>query len=67
MSNQEAITRLQDHFRLHNDGRQTPLLDKAVSKALYALILQIKIIDILRTHKNSNRECIEQISKLVDI
>lgn len=37
MSESEAIRRLKDHFRVHDDGRPTPYLDKAVSMAIQAL------------------------------
>lgn len=33
----EAIERLKDHFRIHNDGRPTPKLDKAEGMAIKAL------------------------------
>lgn len=32
-----AITRLKEHFRIHNDGRPTPLLDEACVTAYQAL------------------------------
>ena len=38
---QEAIWRIKDHFRVHDDGRPTPYLDKAVSLAFEALEKQI--------------------------
>lgn len=41
MDNREAIRRLKDHFRIHDDGRPTPKLDKAVSMAIKALEKQI--------------------------
>ena len=37
MKEQEAIERLKDHFRIHNDRRPTPYLDEAVSMAIDAL------------------------------
>lgn len=37
MSESEAIERLKDHFRVHDDGRPTPYLDEAVSMAIQAL------------------------------
>lgn len=37
MDNNEAIWRLKDHFRIHDDGRPTPKLDKAVDMAIEAL------------------------------
>ena len=37
MTESEAIRRLKDHFRVHNDGRPTPYLDEAVSMAIQAL------------------------------
>lgn len=39
----EAIARLQDHFRVHDDGRPTPLLDEACREAFKALEKQIPI------------------------
>lgn len=41
MNNQEAIERLKDHFRIHDDGRPTPYLDKAELMAYEALEKQI--------------------------
>ena len=37
MTESEAINRLRDHFRIHDDGRPTPYLDDAVSMAINAL------------------------------
>ena len=37
MDAKEAIRRLKEHFRIHNDGRPTPLLDEAVNMAIEAL------------------------------
>lgn len=37
MTNKEAIKRLKDHFRIHNDGRPTPKLDEAADMAIEAL------------------------------
>lgn len=37
MTVEEAIRRLKDHFRVHDDGRPTPYLDEAVSMAIQAL------------------------------
>ena len=37
MTESEAIKRLKDHFRIHDDGRPTPYLDEAVSMAIKAL------------------------------
>ena len=37
MTESEAIRRLKDHFRVHDDGRPTPYLDEAVSMAIHAL------------------------------
>ena len=37
MTEQEAILRLRDHFAIHDDGRPTPFLNKAVSMAINAL------------------------------
>lgn len=37
MTENEAIRRLKDHFRVHDDGRPTPYLDEAVSMAIKAL------------------------------
>ena len=42
MTESEAINRLVDHFRIHNDGRPTPYLDEAVSMAINALKMQIQ-------------------------
>ena len=41
MNNKEAIRRLKDHFRVHDDGRLTPFLDTAVLMAYEALEKQI--------------------------
>ena len=41
MTENEAINRLIDHFRIHDDGRPTPYLDDAVSIAINALEKQI--------------------------
>lgn len=41
MTESEAINRLIDHFRIHDDGRPTPYLDDAVSIAFKALEKQI--------------------------
>ena len=37
MTESDAIRRLKDHFRVHDDGRPTPYLDEAVSMAISAL------------------------------
>ena len=37
MTEAEAIARLKDHFRIHDDGRPTPKLDEAVDIAINAL------------------------------
>ena len=41
MTESEAINRLRDHFRIHDDGRPTPYLDDAISIAIKALEKQI--------------------------
>lgn len=41
MTESEAINRLRDHFRIHDDVRPTPYLDDAVSIAIKALEKQI--------------------------
>lgn len=41
MTEAEAIARLKDHFRIHDDGRPTPKLDEAVDMAIKALEKQI--------------------------
>lgn len=41
MDEREAIWRLKNHFAVHDDGRPTPLLDKAVAIAITALEKQI--------------------------
>lgn len=41
MTVKEAIRRIKDHFRVHDDGRPTPYLDKAVEMAIEALEKQI--------------------------
>ena len=41
MTESEAINRLRDHFRIHDDGRPTPYLDDAVRIAFKALEKQI--------------------------
>lgn len=37
MDEREAIYRLRDHFRVHDDGRPTPYLDEAATMAYRAL------------------------------
>ena len=37
MTREEAIRRIKDHFRIHDDGRPTPYLDEAVAMAIEAL------------------------------
>lgn len=48
MTEQEAIQRIQDHFRVHDDGRPTPYLDEAVNMAtdLLKLKSQNRIIEL---------------------
>ena len=41
MEVKEAIRRIKEHFRVHDDGRPTPYLDKAVDIAIEALEKQI--------------------------
>lgn len=41
MTYEEAIERLKDHFRIHDDGRPTPYLDEAVAMAHAAMEKQI--------------------------
>lgn len=41
MTAKEAIRRIKDHFRVHDDGRPTPYLDEAVKMAINALERQI--------------------------
>lgn len=41
MQAKEAISRLADHFRIHDDGRPTPFLNEAVAVAMVALNKQI--------------------------
>ena len=41
MTVKEAILRLKDHFRIHDDGRPTPYLDEAVGMAYEALEKQV--------------------------
>ena len=41
MTREEAIRRIQDHFRVHDDGRPTPYLDEAVAMAIEALQKQL--------------------------
>lgn len=41
MTYEEAIRRLKDHFRIHDDGRPTPYLDEAVAMAYAAMEKQI--------------------------
>ncbi len=53
MKEQEAILRLKDHFRIHNDGRPTPYLDEAVNMAISALEKQIAKKPILYSKKKS--------------
>lgn len=37
MKEKEAIERIRDHFRIHDDGRPTPYLDEAVRMAISTL------------------------------
>ena len=41
MEVKEAIRRIKDHFRIHDDDRPTPYLDEAVDMAIKALEKQI--------------------------
>lgn len=41
MEIKEAIRRIKDHFKVHDDGRPTPYLDEVVSIAIKALEKQI--------------------------
>lgn len=41
MEAKEVIRRLKDHFRVHDDGRPTPYLDKAVAFAIESCEKQI--------------------------
>ncbi len=41
MEAKEALIRIKDHFRIHDDGRPTPYLDEAVGIAIDALEKQI--------------------------
>lgn len=45
-----AIRRLDDHFRVHDDGRATPLLDEAVVAAKRALSNQYWLKGMLRDY-----------------
>lgn len=47
MEIKEAIWRLQDHFRVHDDGRPKPKLDEAVAIAYECMEkqLQKKVVD----------------------
>lgn len=40
MDEYEAIFRLRDHFRIHDDGRPTPYLDEAARMSYQALLNQ---------------------------
>ena len=42
MEIKEAIWRIKDHFRVHDDGRPTPFLDEAVKMAIEALKKQVE-------------------------
>ena len=58
MTENEAINRLRDHFRIHDDGRPTPYLDDAVSIAFKALEKQIAKKTILQiTDEKSLYKC----------
>ena len=48
MTEAEAIARLKDHFKIHDDGRPTPKLDEAVDMAINALEKQIAKKPIVR-------------------
>ena len=53
MTEAEAIARLKDHFKIHDDGRPTPKLDEAVGMAINALEKQIaKKVKELNEEKN---------------
>ena len=41
MTNEEAIRSLMNHFRVHDDGRPTPVLDEAENMAYKALNAQL--------------------------
>lgn len=41
MKEKEAIERLKDHFRIHDDGIPTPYLDEAANMAVKALEKQV--------------------------
>ncbi len=41
MTSYEAIARLRDHFRVHDDGRATPYLNRAAAMAINALEKQM--------------------------
>lgn len=56
MSEKEAIARLRDHFSVHDDGRPTPKLDKAVNIAIKALERQIEINNM--TLIQNHRKCV---------
>lgn len=47
MTEHEAIWRLQDHFKVHDDGRPTPLLDEAAVMAYQALGNQLWLREML--------------------
>lgn len=48
MEEKEAIERLKVHFAVHDDGRPTPLLNKAASMAIKSLEAQNKLKEYIK-------------------
>ena len=59
MKAEEAISRLADHFRVHDDGRPTPFLDEAVAVAMVALTKQIPMKPLLINGRMKCPSCME--------
>lgn len=49
MTEKEAIARLKEHYRIHDDGRPTPKLDEASGMAIKALEAQIKLKEYIES------------------
>ena len=57
MTEKEAIRRIKDHFRVHDDGRPTPYLDEAVTMSIKALERQIPKKPIGDLHSVPHYRC----------
>ena len=66
MTEAEAISRLKDHFRIHDDGRPTPKLDEAVDVAIKALETMQKLkernmaMEVLENYMQFEDECVKK-------